>query len=65
MTRLLETPQCSTGPGLEPATPPAEAPDRHSSHAALESAVLRGFVYGVSGLVWLGVMALFIHHFGR
>jgi hypothetical protein len=42
-----------------------DAPTRRSAHAALESAALRGFVYGVSGLVWLGVTALFVHHFGR
>lgn len=36
-----------------------------SAHAALEAALLRGFVYGVSGLVWLVVTALVLHHFLR
>ncbi len=38
---------------------------RGSAHAALESALLRGFVYGISGLVWLVVTGLVLHHFLR
>ena len=39
--------------------------DRASAHVALESALLRGFVYGVSGLVWLVVMLFVARHFIR
>ncbi|MGH1572661.1 hypothetical protein ACRAWG_20810 [Methylobacterium sp. P31] len=40
-------------------------PNRGSAHAALEATLLRGFVYGVSGLVWLVVLGLFVHHVAR
>jgi len=38
--------------------------DRRSRHAALEAALLRGFVYAVSGLVWLAVVLLVARHIG-
>jgi hypothetical protein len=40
-------------------------PGRPSAHEALESVFLRGFVYGVSGLVWLVVMLFIARHILR
>ena len=42
--------------------PPTE---RGSAHHALESALLRGFVYVTSGLVWLLVLGLVVRHVAR
>ncbi|MEL6063797.1 MULTISPECIES: hypothetical protein [unclassified Methylobacterium] len=62
LTRLLAaTPSRRVSP-LERLRP---RDDRGSAHAALESAFLRGFVYGVSGLVWLVVMLFIACHFVR
>ncbi|MBY0254357.1 MULTISPECIES: hypothetical protein [unclassified Methylobacterium] len=38
------------------------AREPHSAHAALETAILRGFVFGLTGLVWLVVLALSVRH---
>lgn len=57
LTRLLATPQ-RRAPGEHP----LPGTGRDSPHAALEAALLRGFVYGVSGLVWLVAAALFVRH---
>jgi hypothetical protein len=62
LTRLLAA---TASVRLVPAKPDS-SPDRSASaHAALESALLRGFVYGVSGLVWLVVMLFIARHFLR
>ncbi|WP_091713246.1 hypothetical protein [Methylobacterium phyllostachyos] len=61
LTRLLSVPL----PAVRARSWPAELvppPNRASRHAALESVLLRGFVYGVSGLVWLAVMLLIARH---
>ncbi|MCJ2137124.1 hypothetical protein MKK69_24300 [Methylobacterium sp. J-026] len=63
LTRLLVAPPPAARHRSAPAKPGAARADRHSAHAALESAFLRGFVYGVSGLVWLAVLVLFARHF--
>ncbi|MGU3544687.1 hypothetical protein [Methylobacterium sp. A52T] len=62
LTRLLTVPeQRPVRP--RPAPPPRErASEPRSAHAALEAAILRGFVLGLSGLVWLVVLALSIQH---
>jgi hypothetical protein len=65
MTRLLDAPpRRSARPGRAAAPPELakQEPARRSAHAALESALLRGFVYGISGLVWLFVLALAVRH---
>ena len=54
-----------SGVRSEPAQSPPGVSDQRSSHAALESALLRGFVYGVSGLVWLFVAVMIVHHVAR
>ena len=48
-----------------PTERPLPRDDRASAHAALEFALLRGFVYGVSGLVWIVVMLFIARHFVR
>ncbi|MEE7504301.1 hypothetical protein ACLBXO_19470 [Methylobacterium sp. C33D] len=40
-------------------------PEPRSAHAALETAILRGFVLGLSALVWLVVLALSVRHMVR
>lgn len=64
LTRFLAAPSLPAA-----RTSPAECrkrpPARGSAHSALEAALLRGFVYGVSGLVWLVVLGLFVHHVAR
>ncbi|GJE12482.1 MULTISPECIES: hypothetical protein [Methylobacterium] len=64
LTRLLATPQ-RRAPGRARGEHPLPGTGRDSPHAALEAALLRGFVYGVSGLVWLVVAALFVRHLAR
>ena len=66
LTRLLAAqPPRLHGHSLEPEQRPPEPAGRRPAHAALESALLRGFVYGVSGLVWLFVAVLILHHVAR
>lgn len=47
----------------------ARCADRNSAqnatHPALEATLLRGFVYGVTGIVWLVVLALTLRHLTR
>ena len=62
LTRLLAATSSARLPPTERGLP---AQDRAPGHAALESALLRGFVYGVSGLVWLIVMLLIVRHIVR
>ncbi|WP_342105850.1 hypothetical protein [Methylobacterium sp. SI9] len=66
LTRLLAVPPSARRPpagrGLPRALPHSQ---RTSAHDALESALLRGFVYGVSGLVWLVVMLFIGRHLMR
>ncbi len=62
LTRLLAA---TASVRLVPANPVPPPDERASAHAALESALLRGFVYGVSGLVWLVVMLFIARHFLR
>jgi hypothetical protein len=38
---------------------------RGAAHGVLESLVLRGFVYGVSALVWMLVIGLMLRHATR
>jgi hypothetical protein len=52
ITRLLDA-------GLPPPT------GRGAAHGVLESLVLRGFVYGVSALVWMLVIGLMLRHATR
>ena len=59
LTRLLAATPSARLPPTEHRLP---AQDGASAHAALESALLRGFVYGVSSLVWLVVMLLIVRH---
>ncbi|MCJ2088220.1 hypothetical protein MKK88_19860 [Methylobacterium sp. E-005] len=59
MTRLLAAAPPTRRSPVERVLP---RDDRASMHGALESAVLRGFVYGVSGLVWLVVMLFIARH---
>ncbi|MGH1591158.1 hypothetical protein ACRBEV_25750 [Methylobacterium phyllosphaerae] len=40
-------------------------PDRRHAHTALETAILRGFVAGLSGFVWLLILVLTVRHFVR
>lgn len=61
LTRLLSTPPPAAGAQPLPAAV-APTADRASRHAALEFTLLYGFVYGVSGLVWLAVMLLIARH---
>ncbi|MCJ2062094.1 hypothetical protein MKK63_05185 [Methylobacterium sp. J-088] len=61
LTRLLTATPSARLPPMEHGMP---AQDGASAHAALESALLRGFVYGVSGLVWFVVMLLIVRHIG-
>lgn len=64
LTRLLETsPRVSTV--SEPLRTVEARADRPSAHAALETALLHTFVYGVSGMVWLLVAGLIIHRLAR
>jgi hypothetical protein len=69
LTRLLAPPPRSAATAPPPVARgphrPTRGPARRSAHAALEAALLRGFVYTVSGLVWLMVMALVVHHVAR
>jgi hypothetical protein len=45
---------------------PARSEDRSPArHAALEATLLRGFVYGLTGIVWLAVLALTLRHLAR
>jgi len=62
LTRLLAATPPARLPPMEHGLP---AQDGASAHAALESALLRGFVYGVSGAVWLVVMLLIVRHIVR
>lgn len=63
LTRLLAA--SPTDAAAMPGQRPARADDRPSMHAALEAVLLRGCVYGVSGLVWLFVTVLVIRHLAR
>jgi hypothetical protein len=38
---------------------------QNASHAALEATLLRGLVYGLTGIVWLVVLALALRHLMR
>jgi hypothetical protein len=38
---------------------------QNATHPALEATLLRGFVYGLTGLVWLVVLALTWRHLTR
>lgn len=66
LTRYLALPPGSVA---EPAPPPvhrgSRRADPRSAHQALESALLRGFVYVTSGLVWLLVLGLVLRHLAR
>ena len=66
LTRYLALPPDSVA---EPAPPPvhrgSRRADPRSAHQALESALLRGFVYVIAGLVWLLVLGLVLHHLAR
>ncbi len=66
LTRCLALP---SGSVAEPAPPPVHRggrrADPRSAHQALESALLRGFVYVISGLVWLLVLGLVLRHLAR
>jgi len=63
LTRYLAAPPAGA---LETTLWPAERRSRPadpgSRHHALESALLRGFVYVTSGLVWLLVLGLVLRH---
>ncbi|MBU66549.1 MAG: hypothetical protein CL858_14025 [Cupriavidus sp.] len=68
LTRLLAVPeQRPVGARPEPSRRGgvSRTPDRRSAHAALETAILRGFVFAVSGGVWLVVLALSLRHIAR
>lgn len=66
LTRYLALPPGSVA---EPAPPSvnrgSRRADPRSAHQALESALLRGFVYVISGLVWLLVLGLVLRHLAR
>ena len=66
LTRYLALPPGSVA---EPAPPlvhrGSRRADPRSAHQALESALLRGFVYVIAGLVWLLVLGLVLHHLAR
>jgi hypothetical protein len=66
LTRYLAPPSAGAA---EPARPPVpcggQPSDRGSAHRALESALLCGFVYVTSGLVWLLVLGLMLRHLAR
>ncbi|WP_092040948.1 hypothetical protein [Methylobacterium pseudosasicola] len=66
LTRYLAAP---SGGVNAPASRPAEhrlrPANRGSAHQALESALLRGFVYVTSGLVWFLVLGLVLRHLAR
>ncbi|MCJ2055462.1 hypothetical protein MKL09_02730 [Methylobacterium sp. J-048] len=66
LTCYLAAPQ---GAVVETARLPAERGiqpgDQGSAHHALESALLRGFVYVTSGLVWILLLGLVVRHVVR
>jgi hypothetical protein len=62
LTRLLAEPPPRAA-GRSQADRISRRAERGSAHSALETVLLRGFVYGVSGLVWLVVAGLVAHHF--
>lgn len=68
LTRLLAVPErrplpSRPAPARKDGAP--RAPDQRSAHAALETAILRGFVVSLSALVWLVVLALSVRHIAR
>jgi hypothetical protein len=70
LTRLLVAPPPRAAPTEPHRTKrPAQSEDRNPAqnarHAALEATLLRGFVYGLTGIVWLVVLALTVRHLAR
>ncbi|WP_091779610.1 hypothetical protein [Methylobacterium sp. UNC378MF] len=68
LTRLLATPERRSA-GAQKAPPPRDGalrpPDRCSAHAALETAILRAFVFGLSALLRIVVLVLSVRHVMR
>ncbi|MGU3287008.1 hypothetical protein [Methylobacterium mesophilicum] len=62
---LAAPPGGGCGAARSSGEPRADAPGQVSAHHALESALLRGFVYVTSGLVWLLVLGLVARHVMR
>ncbi|XYD08356.1 hypothetical protein R1A27_25640 [Methylobacterium sp. NMS12] len=65
LTRLLAVPEqrpVRARPAFSRTAGAPRAPKPRSAHAALETAILRGFVFGLAGLVWLVVLALSVRH---
>lgn len=66
LTRILAAPPGGArGAARSSAESRADGPGQVSAHHALESALLRGFVYVTSGLVWLLVLGLVVRHVMR
>nr|WP_244435320.1 hypothetical protein [Methylobacterium sp. B34] len=62
LTRLLTVPEQRPVRARPEPSRRERASEPRSAHAALEAAILRGFVFGLSGLVWLVVLALSVRH---
>lgn len=69
LTRLLGTPSPRSATEPHWTKPSARSADRSpaqtSMHGALEATLLRAFVYGLTGIVWLVVAALTVRHLVR
>lgn len=68
LTRLLAMPQrrpAQVRPQPYRVDGAMPEPDRRHAHTALETAILRGFVAGLSGFVWLLILVLTVRHFVR